>query len=268
MGFVLTPRASHPFGTANHLIQFEDSFLELVGIENQEQITEHAGKNFSFGAFNRDYLSHAEGISMIALKSDGWSEDRRRMAAAGLDLADPFGFSRKAKQPNGEIKTVSFKLTFVGNEDGLRLKFFTCDHQHQRNLFFKKKFQSHKNKAFRFDELILGAKEPDDHLDFFRRLFKGAKIKKTLSGITIYSEKEKYSILSRSALLKRFPGIRISDSDKHLIGIGYCVLVTDLSVTKRILRSKNIEFREKGNRIWLEPNNNFGVIIEFVAETF
>ena len=98
----MTPRASHPFGTANHLIQFEDNFLELVGIENDDLITEHVGKNFSFGAFNRDYLSYGEGISMIALKSDGWSEDRRRISAAGLTLADPFEFSRKAKQPNGE----------------------------------------------------------------------------------------------------------------------------------------------------------------------
>ena len=43
--------------------------------------------------------------------------------------------------------------------------------------------------------------------------------------------------------------------------------MTDLSVTKKILTSESVMFREEGDRIWLAPNDNFGVVIEFAAET-
>ena len=33
LGFTVTPRAEHPFGTSNHIIQLDDNFMELVGVE-------------------------------------------------------------------------------------------------------------------------------------------------------------------------------------------------------------------------------------------
>ena len=33
LGFTTTPRAVHPFGTGNALVQLQGNFIELVGIE-------------------------------------------------------------------------------------------------------------------------------------------------------------------------------------------------------------------------------------------
>ena len=35
----------------------------------------------------------------------------------------------------------------------------------------------------------------------------------------------------------------------------------------KVIQSKNLKFREEANRVWLEPNDNFGVVIEFAADT-
>ena len=80
---------------------------------------------------------------MVALKSESWEKDRERLSNLGIDLAAPFEFTRAAKQPDGKLETMGFKLTFIGIDKAPKLKFFTCCHQHSRDLFFKREFLIH-----------------------------------------------------------------------------------------------------------------------------
>ena len=49
MGFTLTPRARHPFGTANSLVQLQGNFLELLSVADPTAISKAAPGSFSFG---------------------------------------------------------------------------------------------------------------------------------------------------------------------------------------------------------------------------
>jgi hypothetical protein len=63
LGFTTTPRALHPFGTENFLVQMQGNFLEVVGIADAEIIPPHGPGVFSFARGNADFLSRREGMS-------------------------------------------------------------------------------------------------------------------------------------------------------------------------------------------------------------
>src|SRR5690606_19049376 len=70
LGFTLTPRAQHPFGTGNTAIQLQGGYLELLAVTRPEDVVEPLPRQFSFSAFNRDYLARHEGFSMLVLGTD------------------------------------------------------------------------------------------------------------------------------------------------------------------------------------------------------
>src|SRR3546814_7612362 len=77
LGFTTTPRAVHPFGTANSLIQLQGNFIELVEVDDAARIPPMAGSFFSFAAHNQAFLdAMGEGASMLVLTSDDRAADR------------------------------------------------------------------------------------------------------------------------------------------------------------------------------------------------
>lgn len=58
LGFTVGARNRHPraWGTQNHIVQFQGTFIELLAITDESGIAPHAPRQFSFGAFNRHFL--------------------------------------------------------------------------------------------------------------------------------------------------------------------------------------------------------------------
>src|SRR5262245_38982512 len=146
LGFTLTPEARHPFGTGNSLIQLEGCFLELLSVFEPEKIPEPRPGHFSFAAFNRDFLSKGEGMSMLVLDSTDARADVATFRAAGLNAYDPFDCSRQARLPDGSLATVGFSLAFATDPKLPNLAFFTSQ-QHAPQHFWKPQYQRHPNRA-------------------------------------------------------------------------------------------------------------------------
>ena len=97
LGFTTTPRAVHPFGTANSLIQMQGNFVELLEIDDAGKIPPMAGGFFSFAEHNRTFLdAGGEGGSMLVLTSDDRDADRAGWIDAGLHVYDPVDFEKRA----------------------------------------------------------------------------------------------------------------------------------------------------------------------------
>ena len=56
LGFTVTPRGQHPFGTGNSIIQLHGTYLELLSVTVPQDVPEHSPGHFSFAAFNRDLI--------------------------------------------------------------------------------------------------------------------------------------------------------------------------------------------------------------------
>ena len=146
LGFTLTPRAEHSWGTANQLVQLQGSFLEVLEVAAPEKLFPHGGRTFSFGAFLNDYSKHREGCAMVVFESHDARADRDQFAQRGLPDLDPFDFERQAKLPDGSSVRVAFSLAFAPPPEMPDAAFFTCQ-QHAPEYFWKPDYQKHPNGA-------------------------------------------------------------------------------------------------------------------------
>jgi hypothetical protein len=161
LGFTTTPRAVHPFGTANSLIQLQGNFIELLEIDDPGRIPPMAGSFFSFAALNRAFLAAmGEGASMLVLTSTDRDADRAGWVARGLPTYDPVDFERKAKLPDGSETRVAFSLAFTGDPMLTGLGFFVCQ-QHTPDAFWKPAYQRHRNGAQRITAITLAGPDPE-----------------------------------------------------------------------------------------------------------
>jgi extradiol dioxygenase family protein len=263
LGFTLTPRAEHPFGTANRLVQLRGSFLELVTVADPRRIAPAGGGEFSFGAFTAAFLRKSEGMSMLVLQTDDAVRDRQDFAKRGLETYAPFHFSRKARQPDGAEAEVSFSLAFVSNRDMPDAAFFSCQ-QHAPQYFWKPEYQRHANAATRVLEVLMAGAEPARFADFFGRLLGTQAVSVAKGMLRIALEGSALLVLDAAEIEKRFPG-DAQEVAAEARFVGFTVTVEDLAGLETRLRAAGIPFARAGALIQVSRRAAFGAAIEFTA---
>jgi catechol 2,3-dioxygenase-like lactoylglutathione lyase family enzyme len=126
LGFTTTPNALHPWDTANSLIQFGRSFIEILSVAQPQRISAAAAGEFSFDDYKRRFLEHHQGMSMLTFSSTDARADQARWRSLGLQTYALFDFSRAATLPTGEQVTVAFTLAFVINPQMPDTAWFVC----------------------------------------------------------------------------------------------------------------------------------------------
>lgn len=146
-GFVVTPRADHPFGTSNRLIVFESTYVELVAVTRPELVP-----GVGFAADVADRLAHSgAGITHLALHTP----DAR--AEAEFREADVFDFSRPAPLLGGGETEASFSLVVLDDRD--RPGLFFCQH-HTPEAVWTPAHLAHPNGASQMVSVELAARRP------------------------------------------------------------------------------------------------------------
>ncbi len=233
LGFTLAPRARHPWGTENRVVQLDGAFVELLTIGEDAAIEEATGSAFSFGAFNRDFLAtHGDGLSMLVLESRDPDADRAAFADAGLATFDPFGFERIARAPDGEERAVGFDLTFTGftgeGENGVPdLGFFTCRQRFPEN-FWRAEYQAHPNTAKRLDAVVLVAPDPSDFHEGLSAFAGVREIHATSAGIVIPTPRGAIEVVSPAAFRWRYGEAALPETPSRLTFAGLRFGVADL----------------------------------------
>lgn len=247
IGFTLTPEAHHPWGTANRLVQLDGAFLELLAIADDELIMPAAAGNFSFGAFNRQFLAAEEGASMMVLQGNGIS-DQRRFTAAGIGPFELFSFERTAVQPDGSAKTVAFDLAFAVSEQLPNIGFFTCLNKYPEN-FWKPAYQVHPNGARKLARITIVADNPSDHHAFLSAYSGQREMRATSFGLDLDTGEGTISVLTPTGFETLY-GQPVPASSDFLPAIAaYDIIVEDTEKVKSILNENNQAFSEIGPRI-------------------
>ncbi len=166
MGFQVGARNRHPraWGTQNHIIQFPGTYVELLSLADTSGMAPHAPRQFSFGAFNRDFLKRGEGLSMLVLEGRGAS-DADEFRAKGIGDFALYEFEREGRRPDGTSVRLAFALAFASDPGMPRVGFFTS-FQHHPESFWNPEFQVHANTAKRVAGVVLVAQDPDRHASF------------------------------------------------------------------------------------------------------
>src|SRR5512135_2868180 len=165
LGFTVGARNRHPraWGTQNHIVQLPGTFIELLGIADESGMEPHSTRHFSFGAFNRDFLAHQEGLSMLVLEGRG-APDADGFRTARIGDFELYEFEREGKRPDGTPIHLAFALAFASDPAAPEAGFFTCLHRHPEN-FWNPAFQKHANSVTGVAGVVLVADAPERHRD-------------------------------------------------------------------------------------------------------
>jgi Glyoxalase-like domain len=255
LGFTVTPRGQHPFGTGNSLMQLHGSYLELLAVTAPQDVPEHRAGHFSFAAFNRDYLKRHDGFSMLVFDTPDARADVKAWRTAGLQTYEPFDFSRAAKMADGQEITVAFSLAFVSHPAAPWLGLFACQH-HSPQYFEQPRYVQHANGATAVQDVwIVGDTAPD--LAGFTQIVTGAKAIREDPSLTMLQTSIGAIVLARPQAFVNAFGLAAPhpDDGPHLAALTLaCQTIGRLADLPRI-----------GNRHVLAPDKNFGTAIGFVT---
>lgn len=262
LGFTLTPLARHPWGTVNRLVQLNGFFLELLTIGDESLIPEPAEDAFSFGSFNRDFLTRGEGGSMLVMESQDPQADRDAFAAAGLETFQPFSFERTATNPDGSERKVAFDLTFTRDQLAQNIGFFTCHHRYPQN-FWQPAYQAHSNGVRDVSGAVIVTHEPASHHIFFSAFTGLREMRTTSLGIEIATPRGSVDILTPAGYRALY-GARAAESLGLVPALAAVRLAaTDGQMLESSLRKASVEHFKAPGGIVVPASECFGLTLIF-----
>jgi hypothetical protein len=264
MGFTTTPRARHPWGTDNSLVQLQSCFLELLTVARPELMESAAKGAFDFGGFNRDFLARGEGMSMLVFESRDARADRDEFIARGLPPWECFDFERQATLPDGSSVRVAFSLAFATDPRMSEAAFFCCQ-QHAPQYFWKPEYQSHANGAETIDKVVMSAAEPASFADFFAKIQEPESVATDDGNLMVSTPRGSIVVLAPDDAKPWLPRIADSAAPDSPRFLGFSLRVPALHGVAENLGANGISFATTGNTIQISPEQTFGVAIEFTA---
>ncbi|WP_188410291.1 VOC family protein [Agaricicola taiwanensis] len=259
IGFQVGAENKHPFGTKNRIIQMPGFFIELVAINDPAVISETFGRNFSFAAFNRDFLTRAgEGPSMLALESRDAKADAAAFVKGGIGDFEPVFFERRGLRPDGSDVHVAFTLAFAEDPTMPDGSFFVCQ-QHRPDDFWNPAFQSHANGAVGISSVMLTAENPTDH-HVFLSAFTGIRdFISTSTGLVFKTPRGSVEMMTPIAFARRC-GVMVDDAPRLR---GLRVRVADLDETAMRFEASGVQSVRKGDWLVLGPEELTETVIVF-----
>lgn len=263
-GFTLTPRAQHPWGTANRLAQFDGCFLELLEVDRPALIAAPTPGGFSFGARARAYLERQDGFAMLVFESRDARADHAEFAAAGLATYPPFDFSRQATLPDGSSATVGFSLVFVTDARAPDATFFVCQQQAPQH-FWKPAFQRHANATRTIAEVVMTADRPAEWRSHFAALQGDDAVRVTSEGLDVATARGRVVVQRPADAAARFAGPIAGGRDGVPAFSGMSLATTRLDAVVERLEAAATPYRRVAGRVVIPADAAFGCGIEFAA---
>ena len=262
LGFTTTPRARHPWGTENILVQMHGSFIELLGIAAGVEMVAPKPGEFSFGHYTEDYLREQQGLSMLVFSSQDAGADRSHWLEQGLTTYAPFDFSRMATLENGQQVPVAFSLAFVSHAEMPRAAWFVCQ-QHYPENFWKPAFQQHANGAHGLASVTLAAREPNRYRTFLEALFSQGQLIADHQALELNLPRGQLRVMPVSELEAESPGI---EDRVQRYGPQFSALEIQFDQLERVLdrlQQQRIMHTEVADRIVIPPSEVFGLTLIF-----
>jgi hypothetical protein len=165
LGFHLSSRGCHTLGSVNHLIVFEDDYLELVGLDAANPKP------------RAELLESPVGLNGLVFKSVDCERTHSRVVAQGLAASPPQRFSHDVliagEQRTASFCAVRFPLDVI---DAGRVYF--CQH-HTPELVWHPDFKVHPNTAFGMDRAVVVSTQPSDDARWLAAAVQGELVERS-----------------------------------------------------------------------------------------
>lgn len=146
LGFTLTPRGRHSLGSINHLMVFDNDYLELIGLPSDG------------GPLRKDVLESPVGIDGLVFQTSDATRTHQLLQANGLAVQPVQAFSRPVELDgvvsDARFETVRFE---PGQFNAGRL--YYCKH-FTPELVWRKAWQAHSNRVNKLAGLVIVCESP------------------------------------------------------------------------------------------------------------
>ena len=233
LGFQVGARNRHPWGTENHIVQFDGAFLELIGLGDEFTAPHPSEAVYPFAGFLAGYLGKREGLAMMAVRSADAEADRRGFEAAGIGGFARFDFGRKGRRPDGREVEVAFSLAFAASPALPETGFFVCQ-QHFPENFWSRAAQVHPNGALGIAGLTIVCERPEETAASLST-FLDAPAVETSGGVAFAAEGSMVDCVTPAAFAARYgaastgPGLAAAE-----------IMVADLDACGRVLAANGV----------------------------
>jgi catechol 2,3-dioxygenase-like lactoylglutathione lyase family enzyme len=262
LGFQVGARNRHPWGTENHIVQFDGAFLELIGLGEGFAAPASEPGVFSFAGFVASFLARREGLAMLALRSRDAEADRRRFKAEGLGDFSRFDFARKARRPDGGKVDVAFSLAFAESPALPEAGFFVCQQRFPEN-FWRRAAQVHPNGARGIAGLAVAHDDPRKAAEFLRRFVGAGAVRRDGEGFVVETDGALIECRPRAALAERY-GAAAIDAAGPPFALAR-IAVADLAATRALLEAGGADFRQRGGALIVGAGEAMGAALAFEA---
>jgi catechol 2,3-dioxygenase-like lactoylglutathione lyase family enzyme len=257
LGFQVGARNRHPWGTENHIVQFDGAFLELIGLgEGFESPAPVAGV-FSFARFVAEFLKTREGMAMLVLRSSDAEADRREFVAKGLGDFQRFDFGRRAQRPDGSSVDVAFSLAFASCAALPQAGFFVCQ-QHFPENFWNREAQLHPNGASGISGVVITHERPGEVVEFLSG-FVDAPARSVADGFLFAS----IECITPDAFSGRF-GVDAPGPEAQGLA-AMRVAVAEIDSTASLLEERGVTIRRRDEMLIVDARDAMGALIAFAA---
>ena len=149
LGFTLTPRGYHSLGSINHLMVFEDHYLELIGLPSAAEI------------LRKDVLESPRGLNGLVFQASDVDACLGRLRQSGLAMLEPQSFSRPVTI-DGVEQVARFRTVRTAPELFEAGRVYYCQHD-TPELVWHRPWMAHANGCSGLSELVVvtGAIEAD-----------------------------------------------------------------------------------------------------------
>jgi hypothetical protein len=257
LGFQVGARNRHPWGTENHIVQFDGAFLELIGLGDEFAAPHPNEAVYPFAGFIARYLGTREGLAMMVMRSADAEADRRRFEAAGIGGFARFDFARKGRRPDGREVKVAFSLAFAASPALAETGFFVCQ-QHFPENFWSRAAQVHPNGALGVAGLTLVCDEPNQALPFLAA-FLGAPEQAIAGGVVFAADGTRIECVTPQAYAAVYGAPAAAPGLAAML-----IAVADLDATATLLAETGVGTRRRGGMAIVDAGTAIGALVAFV----
>ncbi len=252
LGFKLCPRGRHiGWGTANYCLMFPRDYIELIGIVDASQFTNHLDA----------FLAEREGLMAVAFATDDAAACAEALRGEGIAAEGPKDLKRTLELPEGDVEP-AFRLVFPPPEATPELRSFVCAHL-TPELVWRPEWLVHPNGAEGLDEVAVAVEAPGELGLAYARLFGMAGVRAADGWVQVAVGDGRLTFLGPEALAARFPEAPALPRPRL---VGLAVRVRDLAATRYFLEVAGIPLAaEADGHLRVGPAQANGVALEFRA---
>lgn len=253
LGFTLTPRGRHTMGSINHLMIFEQDYIELIGLPKDETI------------LRDELLSSPIGIDGLVFQTSDAEQTHLALSARKLSLLPVQSFSRPVDIEGEKVDACFKTVRFTPGQFAAGRVYF-CQH-FTPELVWRSEWQSHKNGAYRVAGLVVVSAHPKKDAEQYCRV-SGGMVTRGKHGTFHIVAKDYALVFMTQAAYEISYGPLVCDGHGRSSYFGAITLKThSLAAVREVLSQahpeSNIRWRDLNDRIALDVPG-FNAVLEFI----